>query len=238
MTIDPALWTVRPAFGVAGGPDEIVLTDEGLARAFTVGAQVRRGAAAEALAALAAAGGTGLTSTLVGARHVLTALGRFDQVAWGHLRTLGYIESFERDGVRLTDRGLAAVERGLDEQRSLLQRCIEAANSPKSPPKMKKPTFAAARAALQSALRAAGWQLSPPYNPQGKPYKVPYATSPDGVVRLWFKTEAVYAAVNTSDIGQAHSACSDMRELDPYEFAANIHEDVVRWHMRMRERGL
>ena len=103
---------------------------------------------------------------------------------------------------------------------------------------MKKLTFAAARAALQSALRAAGWQLSPPYNPQGKPYKVPYATSPDGVVRLWFKTEAVYAAVNTSDIGQAHSACSDMRELDPERFAANIHEDVVRWHMRMRERGL
>ena len=100
----------------------------------------------------------------------------------------------------------------------------------------KKPTFAAARAAIQAALRAAGWTLSPSLNPQGRPYKIPYATSPDGVVRLWFKTEAVYAAVNTSDIGEAHSACSDMRELDPVRFAETIYEDVVRWHVAMRDK--
>jgi hypothetical protein len=105
----------------------------------------------------------------------------------------------------------------------------------KESPKVKKVTFAQARAALQAALRAAGWTLSPPYNPQGRPYKVPYATSPNGVVRLWFKTEAVYAGVLPFDLAQAHSACSDMRELDPEHFASSIEEEVVRWNMRMRE---
>lgn len=31
---DPSLWTVRRAFGPAGGPDEVILTDEGNARAW------------------------------------------------------------------------------------------------------------------------------------------------------------------------------------------------------------
>ncbi len=122
---DPALWTTRRVFG----PDEVVLTDEGHARAFSVGAQVRRGACAEALEALAEEGGEGYTSVLVGTRHTLTALGRYDQIAWGHLRALGYVESFDRDGVRLTERGRSAVRRGRDERDSLLERCRRAARS-------------------------------------------------------------------------------------------------------------
>jgi hypothetical protein len=32
LPTDPALWEIRPKFGVASGPDELVLTDEGAAR--------------------------------------------------------------------------------------------------------------------------------------------------------------------------------------------------------------
>jgi hypothetical protein len=130
---DPNLWTVRRAFGVAGGPDEVVLTDEGRARrarAFSVGAQVRRGKFSEALQALAAEGGEGVLSKhRSGARYDLAPLGKFDQIAWGYLRELGYIESTPPEhgthggGVRLTPLGKARVERGYDEQKSLLERC-------------------------------------------------------------------------------------------------------------------
>jgi hypothetical protein len=130
---DPALWTVRRKFGVAGGPDEIALTEEGEARAFSVGAQVRRGPAAEALLALWSAQGEGYLSTARGSRLQVTPLGRYDQIAWGHLRSLGYVESIPReegaheDGVRLTEAGKAAAWAGILEQRSLLARCHDAA---------------------------------------------------------------------------------------------------------------
>ena len=124
---DPALWTRRRVFGVAGGPDEVVLTDEGQARAFSVGARVRRGAPAEALLALHMAGGAGHLSTRDGARLRPTELGRFDQIAWGHLRALGYVESFDSEGVRLTDLGKRAVLDGFEERVGLLERCKRAA---------------------------------------------------------------------------------------------------------------
>lgn len=125
---DPALWLTRPAFGVAGGPDEVVLSTEGLARAFSVGAQVRRGPAADALGALSAAGGAGLLSVADGSRLRRTDLGRFDQLAWGHLRALGYVESFDREGVRLTATGRGAIDRAREEQAYLLERCKRAAS--------------------------------------------------------------------------------------------------------------
>lgn len=133
-TTDPALWTVRRKFGVAGGPDEIVLTEEGEARAFSVGAQVRRGPAAEALLALWSAQGEGYLSVARGTRLRVTPLGRYDQIAWGILRSLGYVESVPReegaheDGVRLTEAGKRAVWAGLQERRSLLERCRAAAD--------------------------------------------------------------------------------------------------------------
>lgn len=123
---DPALWKIQRRFGPAGGPDEVVLTDEGLARAFSVGARVRRGPAADALEALANAGGQGLLIEMVGAACSLTPIGRFDQIAWGHLRSLGYVESFDRDGVRLTAAGRVAVADGLAERFRLLDRCRRA----------------------------------------------------------------------------------------------------------------
>lgn len=128
---DPALWTVRRRFGVAGGPDDIVLTDEGNERAFQVGAQVRRGGPAEALEALWSAQGDGYLSVRgEGARIKRTALGRFDQIAWGHLRARGLVESFQDndgDGVRLTEAGKRAAWEGIEERKRLLERCRRAA---------------------------------------------------------------------------------------------------------------
>lgn len=127
---DPALWTTRPVFGVAGGPIEVVLTDEGNSRAFSVGAQVRRGGPAEALEALWIAGGEGpLTVRGDGARLKRTELGRFDQIAWGHLKSLGLVVSFQDhlgDGVRLTDAGRRAAQSGDEERTRLLARCQNA----------------------------------------------------------------------------------------------------------------
>jgi hypothetical protein len=124
---DPTIWTMLPVFGVAGGPLEVALTAEGNARAFSVGAQVRRGAPAEALEAIHAAGGAGYLSCRgEGSRIRRTDLGRFDQVTWGRLRVLGLIESFQDehgDGVRLTAGGRSAVAQGFEERVHALERC-------------------------------------------------------------------------------------------------------------------
>lgn len=130
VSTDQALWTRRRVFGVAGGPDEIALTDEGNIRAFSVGAAVRRGGPAEALRALWMAKGEGFLSVRVGARMRITALGRHDQVAWGHLRLRGLVESFQDDhgdGVRLTEAGERASRDGDQERSYLLARCRRAA---------------------------------------------------------------------------------------------------------------
>ena len=129
---DPALWVSRRVFGVAGGPDEIVLTDEGNQRAFSVGAKVRRGGPAEALEALSGQGEGYLSVRDDGntMRIRRTELGRFDQIAWGYLRLRGLVVSFQDergDGVRLTTAGERAVEAGVEERRYLLDRCRDAA---------------------------------------------------------------------------------------------------------------
>ena len=154
--VDPCLWTARRRFGVAGGPDEVVLTDEGNAKAFSVGAQVRRGSASEALEALVAAGGQGQLSVRVdGAKYRPTELGRFDQLGWGHLRALGYICSIPPDpdrgigdGVCLTDAGKRAAENGKEERIRLLERCAAATELPfgfTSPDQLLEPFCACGR---------------------------------------------------------------------------------------------
>lgn len=123
--VDEALWTVRPAFGVAGGPDEHALTEAGLALAFTVGSGVRRGAPSAAIQALAAGGG-GALAVRNGSRMTATDLGRFDQLAWGYLKAQGMVEADGSDAVRLTARGRASIEAGKQEQERLLRRVREA----------------------------------------------------------------------------------------------------------------
>lgn len=130
---DPALWIRRAVFGVAGGPTEVVLTDAGNGRAFSVGAQVRLGGPSEALRTLASAGGDGYLTVREGCRLRQTfALGRFDQIAWGHLRALGLIESFQNergDGVRMTELGKRAADAGYEETHRLLERCRRTAKT-------------------------------------------------------------------------------------------------------------
>jgi len=50
----------------------------------------------------------------------------------------------------------------------------------------KPKTFEAARTRLLDHLESKGWKLS------SRSLKIPYATSPNGEDRLWFKTRAVY----------------------------------------------
>lgn len=130
---DPALWALRPVFGVAGGPLEVVLTEEGTARAFSVGAQVRRGPASDALLTLATSGESGRLAVREGVRLSLTALGKaYSMPVWGVLEALGYVAQWHEhdgDGVRLTDAGWWAVENGRREQARLLERCRMAADA-------------------------------------------------------------------------------------------------------------
>ena len=82
----------------------------------------------------------------------------------------------------------------------------------------KKPTFAEKKDELLGYLKTQGWEVRE-MGPSYKPMKVPHATSPDGTIRLWFKTHAIYHASHayrggSFDLGSAHSMSSDMRELD------------------------
>jgi hypothetical protein len=135
---DPALWTVQPRFGPAGGPDEVILTEEGEQRAFAVGAQIRRGPGADALEALWSARGEGyLLVRSEGARVRRTDLGRFDQVAWGYLIARELVESFQDecgDGVRLTDAGQRAASAGIEERHHLIDRCRRAKDAERQEP--------------------------------------------------------------------------------------------------------
>ncbi len=86
--------------------------------------------------------------------------------------------------------------------------------------KPKLPTFAVQRAAILTELRRAGWAVA-------EGLKVPHATSPDGLLRYWFKTQAIYyeplrASEGRFDLGDAHSLVSDMREKPTGEMAAYL----------------
>jgi hypothetical protein len=132
-SIDPMLWTIRSTHSVAGGPVEVVLTEEGRQRAFSVGAQVRRGDPLSAFMALAGQGGVAALVTRVGSQASLTDLGRLHASTWAYLAELGYVERWhgaDGDGVRLTDAGRVAVQRGYNEQARLLERSRVAAKAP------------------------------------------------------------------------------------------------------------
>jgi hypothetical protein len=88
---------------------------------------------------------------------------------------------------------------------------------------MKKKTFAETRVMLLDTLRHEGWLVID--NP-----KVPYATSPDGTTRLWFKAQSLYG----NDFGRplkiqnAHSWTSDIRQFsDGKEFVSWVHRMIA-----------
>lgn len=79
---------------------------------------------------------------------------------------------------------------------------------------MPKQTFAEAREEIYKVLKARGWEVT--LYSRGKYLKVPYATSPDGLTRYWFKTQAVYVTEisphGRHDFKEARSAHVDIRE--------------------------
>lgn len=94
----------------------------------------------------------------------------------------------------------------------------------------KQPTYKEAQDAIFSALRRAGWVLSP------LTLKLPHATSPNGSLRLWFKPQAVhYTSTYTSggwathDRHVASNARSisydlDIRKMTPSEFLGYLRD--------------
>lgn len=104
----------------------------------------------------------------------------------------------------------------------------EAAEKPK-----KRPTFQAAKDAVLKALEAKKWVLKT-RGPDGKPMKIPHATSPSGDVRLWFKPQALYFTVVSGggarhEFKNARSLWVDIRDEDPAEFANTAEKQALKW---------
>lgn len=87
----------------------------------------------------------------------------------------------------------------------------------------KRPTFAAAKAALLDHLERAGWKVS-------RGLKVPHATHPafrgtSGAVRIWFKPQALYYSCGEgTTLNMARSLWVDVRDVSPEV----IEQDAIR----------
>ncbi len=81
----------------------------------------------------------------------------------------------------------------------------------------KLPTYKKAQAGILDALAARGWKVR-------RDLKTPYATNPDGGLRLWFKPQAVWYSVDGNHtIGDAHSTwIGDIRMMTPEAFVVTI----------------
>lgn len=87
-------------------------------------------------------------------------------------------------------------------------------DEPKPVRKLKRPTFAEARARLLDHLKAVGWNVKT-WGPSG-PLKTPHATSPEGTFRLWFRPQAVYYTSGTDhDANASRSLWVDIRDVSP-----------------------
>lgn len=78
----------------------------------------------------------------------------------------------------------------------------------------KTPRFAFCIANTLRYLREKGWVMSNPG------LKVPYTTSPDGRIRLWFKPQSVHLSQLDAEhprhaLGNAHSLFIDIRKATP-----------------------
>lgn len=75
-------------------------------------------------------------------------------------------------------------------------------------------TYDAARQGIFAVLRSRGWALN-------VGLKTPHATSPNGLLRLWFKPQAVHHTKiergGRHDAGNAHAISYDLdiRKVDP-----------------------
>jgi hypothetical protein len=105
----------------------------------------------------------------------------------------------------------------------------DAKKSPKSTPadspdsdsvdEARQPTFKQARAAILDHLRKEGWSLS------SLTLKIPHATAPSGLLRLWFKAQAVYFTKgNVHKFNAARTVMYDLdiRQMDGPKFLAMV----------------
>jgi hypothetical protein len=76
-------------------------------------------------------------------------------------------------------------------------------------------TFQEAKRDVIALLKSRGWSVR-------DGLKVPHATSPDGAVRLWFKTQAVHHSHGNASLGDARSVGYDIRFMPPEEFVTKV----------------
>ena len=118
---------------------------------------------------------------------------------------------------------------GMDYAAYLVKHKITSFKTEEAIEEAKRKTFKASRAAVLDYLKKQHWDLVL-MNRSMKPMKVPHATSPDGRIRLWFKTQAVYvteAPKGHHELGDARSSWVDIRSMSPAEFIKDI-EDSAR----------
>jgi hypothetical protein len=81
-------------------------------------------------------------------------------------------------------------------------------------------TYAKSHNEILDYLASRAWDVK-------KNLKVPHATSPDGRVRLWFKTQAVYFTNGTHhELGNARSLFADTRAMTPEQFLRDVQKFV------------
>jgi hypothetical protein len=90
----------------------------------------------------------------------------------------------------------------------------------------KRPTFKVAKAAILDYLRKEGWKMS-------GPLKIPHATSPDGKLRFWFKSQAVHYSWEKHKAGNARSLDLDIRRMSPEEFTKDAERRGRKWGPEM-----
>ena len=82
--------------------------------------------------------------------------------------------------------------------------------------RMARETFNQARDRILDCLERRGWSVAR-WGPSGT-LKVPHATDPSGRLRLWFKAQSVYYAINSRNLGDARSLWTDLRSTTGEDF--------------------
>lgn len=134
------------------------------------------------------------------------------------MRTCKGLE-FEPSSLRRMSRMVLCACKGMDARQAfesalvvdrVAQRFAKEDDAPADDKKSGKPkTFMEARNRLLDYLESKHWKLS------SRTLKIPYATSPDGKHRLWFKTQAVYLSSGGGrhDFGDARTVSYDTNDL-------------------------
>lgn len=99
-----------------------------------------------------------------------------------------------------------------------------ASAKPAKAPKAKAKTYGDAQKGIIGHLEKKGWKVK-------TGLKVPYATSPDGETRLWFKSQAVYFTQGKfHDFKNARTMSYDLdiRKMEPEEFETYVGKEMKR----------